>query len=198
LTFGQGGDRMKRRHVYLGTAALTAGVLLLTAGFWLGRASRPEEDVARSTRRTIYVIQEFSWRLRARGDPLVLDDGRPGRPVKAFVERGRADAHCQQLNLQKRATANPFRYTPEATSGSSLDQYTTLSEAAFLALLRAEGLATPVLSLRPSTDYDDQVRVWADWWEEHRKEWDDRLVELLWSALDRLCFYEVVEVAVEP
>jgi hypothetical protein len=129
---------------------------------------------------------------------VVLDEGRPGRPVMAFVERGRADAHCRQLNLQKRPTANPFRYMPEATSGSCLDQYTTMGEAAFLAFLQTEGLTAPADSLRPSAAYDDVAWAWADWWEEHRKEWDDGLVERLWSALDRVSFYEVVEVAAEP
>jgi hypothetical protein len=187
---------MKRRYVYFGTATLLAGVLLLAAGFCLGRVSGPEESTARSSPRTIYVIQELSWRFRARGDPLVLDEGRPGRPVKAFAERGRADACCQQLNLEKRG--NPFGFMPEGTSGSFLDQYATMGEAAFLALLRGEGLTPPILSRVPATDYDGQARVWADWWEEHCKEWDGRLVERLWTALDRLYFYEVVEVAVEP
>jgi hypothetical protein len=185
---------MKRRHVHFGIAALIAGALLLAAGYWVGRASRPEEDLARSTPRTIYVIQEFSWRFRDNRCPLLQDEGRPGKPVKAFVERGRADAHCQQLNLQKRATTNPFRYIPEATGGSCLDQYNTMGEAAFLALVRAEGLTPPV---RPrSADEYDFAWVWADWWDEHRKEWDERVVERLWNALDRLYFYEVVEVAV--
>ena len=195
MAFGKGGDEVKRSHVYFGTAALIAGVLLLAAGFWLGWASRPAEDMARSTPRTLYVIQEFSWRFRARGETLVLDEGRPGRPVKAFVERSRADAHCRELNLQKRATTNPFWYMPEPTSGACLDQYTTMGDAAFLALLRAEGLTPPVLP-SPSTDYDRQARAWAEWWDEHRKEWDDRLVERLWNALDRVYSFEVVEVAV--
>jgi hypothetical protein len=74
--------------------------------------------------------------------------------VKAFVERGHADAHCRQLNLQKRG--NPFRYTPEATSGSFFDQYTTMGEAAFLALVRAEGLTPP--SQDSAAAYDDTRR----------------------------------------
>src|SRR5262249_6100768 len=151
--FGKRGDRMKRRHVYFGTAALVAGVLLLAAGFWLGRASRPEEDMARSSHRASYVILEFSWRYRDRSVPLVLGDGRPGRPVKAFVDRDRADAHCQQLNLQKRG--NPFRYMPEPTGGSFFDQYTTMGEAAFLAFVRAEGLTPPVHPPGRSADEDD-------------------------------------------
>ena len=198
MAFGKGGDEVKRSHVYFGTAALIAGVLLLAAGFWLGWASRPAQDRARSTPRTLYVIQEFSWRFRARGETLVLDEGRPGRPVKAFVERSRADAHCRELNLQKRATTNPFWYMPEPTSGACLDQYTTMGEASLLALLQAEGLTPAALDLRPSADYDYQAHAWADWWEEHRQEWDDRLVERLWDVLDLLWFYEVVAVAVEP
>jgi hypothetical protein len=186
---------MKRQHVYFGTAALLAGALLLAAGFWLGRVSRAEQDTAHSARRTIHVLQEFSWRFRARGEPLVLDERSPGRPVKAFDDPARAHAHCQQLNLQKRP-ANPFHYVPEPTGGSYLDQYCTRGEAAFLALVRAEGLTPPVVSA--STDYDALARVWAEWWEKHRGKWDDRLVERLWNVLDRLTFYEVVEVAVEP
>jgi hypothetical protein len=198
-SFGKGGDRMKRRHVYFGTAALTAGALLLAAGYWVGRASRPEEDLARTSPRTVYVIQEFLWRFRGNRSLLLQDDGRPGKPVRAFVERGRADAHCQKLNRQKRATANPFRYMPEGADGgggSYLDQYNTLGETAILALLQAEGITPPVVA--SSTDFDAQAYVWTDWWEEHRQEWDDRLVERLWDVLDLLWFYEVVAVAVEP
>jgi hypothetical protein len=189
---------MKSRHVYFGIAALIAGALLLAAGFRLGRASRPQEDTARATPRTVYVIQEFSWRFRGSREPLLLDDGRPGKPVKAFAERGRADARCQELNRQRRATSNPFRYMPEATGGSFFDQYTTMGAAAFPALLRAEGLAPPPADSLAHGDEDDLARVWADWWDEHRKEWDDRLAERLWDALDRLSFYEVVEVPAEP
>ncbi len=118
--------------------------------------------------------------------------------MEAFVERGRADARCRQLNLQKRAAANPFEYMPEVTSGAFFDQYTTLGEAAFLKLLQAEGLNPPAHTLNSSADYDDLARVWADWWEKHRKGWDDRLVERLWDALDRVYFYEVAEVGLEP
>jgi hypothetical protein len=187
---------MKRRHVYSGAAVLTTGTLLLAAGYWLGRTSRPEEVRTLSTPGSIYVIQELSWRFRDNRCPLLQDEGRQGKPVKAFVERSRAVTYCQHLNLQKRATANPFRYSPAATSGTCLDQYTTMDEQAFLGLVRAAGLTPPVYS-RPADEYDI-AWSWGDWWEEHRKDWDERLVERLWNALDRLSFYEVVEVALEP
>src|SRR4051794_32899058 len=125
---------MKRRHVYVGIAALAGGTVLLAAGYWLGRASRPEEDMARSPRRTIYVVQEFSWRWRHNQAPVIQDDERPGKPVTAFIDRARADAYCRQVNLQKRATENPFRYMPQGGG------YTTMGEVAFLAFIRAEGL----------------------------------------------------------
>jgi len=180
---------MKRWYVYFGTAALLAGVLLFAAGFWLGRASRPEEGVARSTPRTIYVVQEFSWRYRDRESPLFQDDERPGKPLMAFTDRARADAHCQQLNLQKRATENPFRYMPQG------GHYTTMGGPGFLAFIRAQGLTPPA-------DYpggeDDLAWAWADWWDKRKSEWDERLVERLWNALDRLSFYEVVAVPGEP
>lgn len=184
---------MERRHAYSGSAVFIAGAALLAGGFWLGRASRPEEDSARPTPQPGFVVQELSWRFRARGLPLVLDDGRPGKPVRAFAERGRAAAHCRQLNLRRRATENPFRYMPEATGGSFFDQYTTRGAAAFPALVRAEGLTPPA-----HAGEDELASVWADWWDEHRQEWDDRLVGRLWDALDRLSFYEVVEVPADP
>jgi len=180
---------MKRRHIYLGIAALVAGALLLTAGYWLGRASRPEESMVRSTPRTIYVVQEFSWQGLNRSSPGIQDDERSGKPVMAFIDRARADAHCRQLNFQKRATTNPFRYVPKGAD------YTTMGPAPFLAFLRAEGLTPP-------TDYfpDDAgtIWTWSEWWDGHLNEWDERLVERLWNALDRLSFYEVVEVPVAP
>jgi hypothetical protein len=180
---------MKRWYVYFGTAALLAGVLLVAAGFWLGWASRPEESMARSTPRTIYVVQEFSWRVRSSSSPGVQDDERSGRPVLAFSDRARTDAHCQQLNLQKRATTNPFYYIPKGAD------YTSMDPASFLAFLRAEGLTPP-------TDFfpDDALTIWtwALWWDEHRSKWDERLVERIWNALDRLSFYEVLEVPVVP
>ena len=191
---------MKGRYVYFATAAFLAGALLLAAGFWLGRPSSSEQGMASSTPRTIYVVHEFSWRFRARGNPLVLDDGSPGRPVKAFVDRGLADAHCRQLNREKRG--NPFRYLPEGLEGgggSFLDHYATRGEANFRAFLRTEGLTPPDPEPSyPSSDFDDCARAWGDWWEQHFKEWDGGLVERLWEALDRVRFYEVVEVAVQP
>jgi hypothetical protein len=76
-------DPAGRNHAFVAVpepaAALTAGALLLAAGYWVGR-TRLEEDPARSTPRTIYVIQEFSWRFRGNRFPLLQDDGRPGKP----------------------------------------------------------------------------------------------------------------------
>jgi hypothetical protein len=187
---------MKSRYAYFGIATLLAGALL-AAGFWLGRVSRPEGGGVLAPPRTVYVVQEFNWRFTARGDPYVLDEGAPGRPVRAFVEQGSAAAYCRDLNHQKRGV-NPFRYSPEPTSGSYLDQYTTMGEDAFLALVRSEGLIPPVRDPDPSKDYHGLYgEPWVIWWDKHSEKWDDRLVERLWDALDRVRFYEVVEVALE-
>jgi len=187
---------MRRWHVGLGIAALVAGTLLLAAGYRLGRASRSEENMARAARRVVYVVQEYHWRWRHNRAPYLQDEGRPGKPVKAFADRRRADAHCRELNLQKRATVNPFRFMPDAAGSYALEQYTTRGGPAFLALLRAEGLTPPAVP--QDGDFDDVAWAWADWWEEHRREWDDEVVERLLNALDRVIFYEVVKVAFEP
>lgn len=179
------GKRVKRQHVYFGAAAVVASAVLLAAGYGLGRASRTEQDMARAVPQKVYVIQEFSYRWRHNRAPSILDDGGPGKPVMAFLERDRADAHCHQLNLQKRATSNPFRYMPEG------GEYTSMGKAKFLAFVRAQGLTPPA-------DYpdgeDDIAWAWADWWEEHGSKWDKAIVERLLQALDRVWFYEVVEV----
>jgi hypothetical protein len=186
---------MKRRYAWFCAFTLIAGVLLLAAALWWGRVLQPEADMARATPQKVYVVQEFNWRFTARGDPYVLDEGRPGTPVKVFLDRDRASAFCRDLNREKRGV-NPFCYQPEPTDGSYLDQYATMGEDALLALVRSEGLIPPVRDSDPSNRglYEEP---WVKWWEEHRKEWDDGLVERLWDALDRVRFYEVVEVTME-
>jgi hypothetical protein len=188
---------MKRRDAYLGAAGGIVAALLLAAALWRGRALAPDAEVARTAPQKVFVVQELNWRYIGRGDPYVLDEGRPGKPVKVFVDRDRADAFCRDLNRQKRGV-NPFRYQPEPTDGSYLDQYATKGEDALLAFVRSEGLTPPVRDSDPAKDYHGLYgEPWVLWWEGHRKGWDDGLVERLWDALDRVRFYEVVEVALE-
>lgn len=179
---------MNARHVCFGTAAILLGGLLLAAGFRLGRPSRPEEGAVHPTPRTAYVIHEFSWRYRDPRWPLLQDDDRPGKPVMAFHDRAHADAHCRQLNLQKRATTNPFRYLPAGAA------YTKMGQSAFLDFIRAEGLTPPAAF----PGEDDIAWVWAEWWDKNGEKWDKARIERLWNALDGLAFYEVVEVPGEP
>lgn len=75
-------------------------------------------------------------------------------------------------------------------------EHTTLSAADLLALLRAEGLTPPADF--PSPGDDACAWTWADWWEDHRSGWDEALVARLWNALDRVHFYEVLEVPLQP
>jgi len=178
--------------------ALIACILLLvlTVVFSQG-PRRPETDRARETPGTIYVVQELKFRYTGNRSQSVLDDERPGRPVKAFFHRDRAQAFCLELNRKQRG--NPFRYLPEGFEGgggSFLDYYATRGEANFLDLLKSEGLVPPTLP--PEPEFDESAPAWESWWEEHFAEWDRALVERLWAALDRLQFYEVIEVSVEP
>jgi len=187
---------MKKRFGWL-CVVLIVGVLLLAVALWSGRLFRPAADVSRAASQKIYVVKEFTYRFTARGEPYVLDDERPGQPVKAFLNRESAQAFCRDRDRRKRG--NPFHYLPdgfEGGGGSFLDYYATEGEAAFLAFLGAEGLTAPV-PLR-SVDFSDDARVWGEWWNNHYKEWDEGLVERLWGVLDRLRFHEVVEVALEP
>jgi hypothetical protein len=173
-----------------------AALLLAVALRW-GRTPAPEVEVARALPQKVFVVQELNWRFTARGEPDVLDEGRPGKPVKVFVDRDRADAFCRDLERQKRGV-NPFRYQPDPTDGTYLDQYATRGEDALLAFVRSEGLTPPIRDSDPSRNYHGlNGEPWVIWWDEHCQGWDDRLRERLWDALDRVRFYEVVEVALE-
>src|SRR5262245_49430481 len=159
---------MKRRRAYFGLAILLVAALL-AAGYWLGRVSRPEGGGGPAPSRTVHVVQKFNWRFTARGCPLVLDEGAPGRPVRVFVERDAAAAYCRGLNRKEREP-NPFRYQPEPTDGTFLDQYATMGEDAFLALLRSEGLVPPARDSDPVNRglYEEP---WVIWWDRQREKW---------------------------
>jgi hypothetical protein len=187
---------MRSWHVCLCAAGLFVGAVVLAAVLWWGGVLQPEAGPEPSPPRKVYVVQEIAWRFTARGDPYVLDDGRPGRPVKAFLDRDRADAHCRELTRQRQRKENPFCYQPEETSGSYLDQYASRGEAAFLALLRSEGRTPAVRAPDPSQRLFPEP--WVTWWAEARgPDRDGRLTQRLWDALDRVRFYEVIELDVE-
>jgi hypothetical protein len=187
-----------KRYVYLGAAGGIVAALLLAAALWWGWTRTPEAEVARAIPQKVFVVQELNWRFPARGDPYIQDEGRPGKPIKVFVDRDRAWAFCRDLNRQKRAGQNPFWYQPEPTDGSYLDQYASKGDDALLAFVRSEGLTPPIRDPDPSKGYHGLYgEPWVIWWDKHREGWDDRLVERLWEALDRVRFYEVVELPLE-
>ncbi|QDU28258.1 hypothetical protein ETAA8_33580 [Anatilimnocola aggregata] len=154
------------------------------------RTSSSIDNKITTKHQTVYVVHEFMWRWRSNRSPLVLDEGRPGKPVKSFLDRERAEEHCRALNLHKRAKSNPFRYLPEE------GEYTSMDRVAFLAAVRAEGLIPPADS--PEAGNDELAWIWFEWWENHRREWDNDRVERLWKAMDRVYFYEVLPVELVP
>jgi hypothetical protein len=185
---------MTKRYAIFST--IIVGVLALAAGFWLGRPRQPTAEPPSPVPRGMYVVIEYSWRYTARGEPMVLDDGSPGRPVKAFADRAAADAHCREIDRLKRS--NPFLYLPVAPDGGGgtfLDSYATAGAASVLAAVRAEGLTPPAVA---SNDFYDESRAWAVWWNEHARGWEAGRRARLWAALDRLRCYEVVPVPAAP
>jgi hypothetical protein len=183
---------MKRRHLYLCAAALVAGGIFLAVALWWGQILQPEAGRGRSSPQKVYVVQAISWRFTARGSPHVIDEGRPGNPVKAFLDRDRAVAACRDLNRQRQAKTNPFEYRPEETGGTYLAQYTTKGEGAFLTLVRSEGLIPPVRDPDPYKELFPEP--WVAWWAELK---DRQQADRLWDAIDRVRFYEVIEVDAE-
>jgi hypothetical protein len=184
---------MKRWHVYVGGTALFAGVCLLAAVLWWGRGLQPEAGMGQSRPQKVYVVQEIHWRFTSRGSPYELCEGQPGTPMKAFLDQDQASACCSDLNRQRQAKENPFDYQPEETAGTYLDQYATRGEAAFLALVRAEGLVPPVRDPDPFKVLFPEP--WVAWWSKLPP--DDQRRARLWAALDRVRFYKVVEVALD-
>jgi hypothetical protein len=185
---------MKRRQFLLGAAALLAGAVLVAAGYRL-RLAQPEEVMSSSTSRPIYLVQQLRYRSTSRGYHYLQDEGRPGNIVKAFADRSQAEAHCRELNFQKRSE-NPFCYLPFSfDSYPFLDRYTSMGHAAFLAFIESEGLTPPTRDY--SKHYDMYEEPWVDWWEA-QKPWGEQRLERMWAALDKVRFYEVVEVTLEP
>jgi len=164
--------------------ALLAGCVLLAV------ALRPGDPAPRKA----WVVQELSWRFLSNGDPFRLDDGEPGHAVRLFASRGGAEAAARALELDARRGKNPFHH--QAAGGHGRLGPFTSDERALLAVLRREGLAPPAYSDDLPRFVDEEP--WAAWWDVEAPKWDEARRTRVWDALDRVRFFRVVEVRLEP
>jgi hypothetical protein len=155
----------------------------------------------------VFVVQKIYWHYSDRSVPFhESEPSGAGFPQKAFADRTQAEAHCRTLNLAARPEyGTPFPYGRGwGHSFPSLRDYTSTPTGEFIAWLEAEGVAPPagqkeaweaVQKLpEPSRRFDQgSYSAWWSWWEESAG-WTEVQRNRIWDKLDRVRFYEVVEV----
>jgi len=134
----------------------------------------------RRSEETVFVVQRLNW---TRSWP--LEGGLllrlPGRTrIQSFPDAGSAEALRQELEGKARAHVNPFR-----CGNVGLSDKTSFDADRLHDWLLDAGLEPP------SPQGEKRVRDWAGWWQQSSLTAEQR--GLVWKALDRLRFYEVVQ-----
>ena len=179
------------------------------AALWIAGAFRKTgaEPVARKDTGKAYVVVRVYWRYVDGSSPqLESEPAGAGFPLKVFADRAAAAAHCRELERAARAKCGcPFSFGRDGVpSLPSLDDYTTTPTGAFLDWLEDQGLEPPAgqraaweaSRQRPASgDFQkDSWDAWVRWWVDNAGQWDADLRERVWDKLDRVRFFEVVEV----
>lgn len=130
---------------------------------------------------TIYLVQKRWWWSWEDGNTTVYqrvgEEG--GSPVRAFTDRDRAEEFCRAQEQAMRADANPFLY------GDKLEDLSSLEAAPFHDWLLDAGL-TPWSKTSNFKNY-------RAWWFQVRREMTDLQRARVWEALDKVRFFEIVE-----
>jgi hypothetical protein len=163
--------------------------------------------MTRGTGKKVYVVVRVYWRwVDSRSPHLESEPAGAGFPQKVFADRAAADAHCRALELPARAEHGmPFPFGRDSVSNlPSLDDYTTTPTGVFLDWLEDQGIDPPAgqraaweaFQHRPRTgDFDEEsYAAWVAWWGDNAGQWDADLREQVWDKLDRVRFFEVIEV----
>jgi hypothetical protein len=169
-----------------------------------------KRKVTKGTAGKAYVVVRVYWRYVDRSSPhLESEPAGAGFPLKVFADRAAADAHCRELDRAARAKCGcPFVFGRDGVpSLPSLDDYTTTPTEVFFDWLEGQGLEPPAgqraaweayRQRPPSGDFNqDSWYAWVGWWVDNAGGWDAGLRERVWDMLDRVRFYEVVEVDLE-
>jgi hypothetical protein len=193
----------------MGRGSLGRVVVALALGLALGSVlavvvrGRPAPPPDR-----LYVVQKVYWHYGDRSIPFVESDpAGAGFPQAVYTDRAAADADCRALDQKARADiGNPFQYgRGVGRSYPSLADYTSTPTGEFLDWLQAQGIAPPV-GQREAWDAHQKAPearrrfsqeshgAWWSWWEDNSGRWPPEQRERVWDKLDRVRFYEVVEV----
>jgi hypothetical protein len=104
-----------------------------------------------------------------------------GTPVKLFVDREKAEAFREKQEEARRQKVNPFDYC------STLDDCTSFHPNVLRDWLLDAGLTPPT----PTSKND--LKTWKVWWNRSNKTMTEQQRAKVWEALDRFCFFEVIE-----
>ena len=146
--------------------------------------------------RTLYLVIAHNWPFNEyafeydAGDTYYCPDGPgEGNPVKLFADWHRAESFRRQKEQESRAEVNPFAYrVPQQPFGEPcLEDHTSFDAARFHDWLLDAGLEPPAPDAKGNAN-------WPAWWDERAPHMTDLQKAKVWEALDKVRFYEVVEV----
>jgi hypothetical protein len=194
--------------VIAAAAGLACGA---AAALWLARGWRSEEPAAPKAGKA-YVVQRVPWQYVDRSEPMRdPEPGGAGFPLKVFSDRAAAEAYRRPLEREARQGENPFNYGRyPGGSFPSLADHTSMPTGEFIAWLEAEGLEPPAgqrqawlaweaqKQSHPGRYDEGSYKAWWEWWHENSGRWPAEQRERVWDRLDRVRFYDVVEVDAEP
>jgi hypothetical protein len=131
--------------------------------------------------KTVYVVQRLTWQYNDNWYDLGNDE-----PLRAFRDRGRAEAYRWELEQAARNEAHsPCRV------GGPLGRCTTLSQEELLQQLRRFGVGAPTGAV-PS-EYDHPIFHNRAWWDDLREN-AATLFHRVWDLFNLVRFFDVLEV----
>jgi hypothetical protein len=142
-----------------------------------------------TARKTVFVVQRLNWawsggtgKSEKRQDFFLRLPG--ATRIQSFPDADSAEAERRRLEEQARARVNPF-----CCGNKGLSDKTSLDADRLHDWLLDAGI-------EPPGPAKDNQRDWAGWWS--KAALSPEQCALVWKALDRLRFYEVVERQMKP
>src|SRR5262245_13088848 len=132
----------------------------------------------------VYVVVAVHWQYDGGENKTnVRVEGDPVHPLRVFHDRGRAEAHAQELEAARRKQEDPRWYG--MTFANLFSDISTKTHEEFLGWLAANEFPVP-----ESTDYF----VMDAWWKQVSAKLTPQRRKLLWDQFDKIQFYAVREV----
>ncbi|MFO0880182.1 MAG: hypothetical protein U0840_22770 [Gemmataceae bacterium] len=131
---------------------------------------------------TAFVVQRIAWEY---GDDFYYRRPESDGPVNVYLNREGADAERRQMQWEHvlESDINPFAYVD-----ASLAERSSLPLPELVSRLREAGLTIP--------EEDDDWVLRQHFWEQYAS-LPETAKQQVWDVIDRLPFYEVVEMQVE-